>query len=106
MLLSPRHAHPQVHLGVREARGLAEVAAEWIRRGVSAADLRRALTSELPRGGVRSAVGFLRHRLVQRLPAPVAVPAPPAAPPPVREFIVCAGEGEESRPDPAARAMR
>ncbi|MES9505728.1 hypothetical protein ABWJ92_04830 [Streptomyces sp. NPDC000609] len=96
VLLSLRHAHPQLHLGVQEARGLAEAAAEWIRRGVGAADLRRALTSELPRDGVRSAVGFLRHRLVQKLPAPVAVPDPPAAPPPpVREFIVCAGEGEE-----------
>ncbi|MFD7615679.1 hypothetical protein [Streptomyces sp. NPDC059802] len=95
VLLSLRHANPQLHLGVREARGLAEVAAEWIRRGVSAADLRRALTSELPRDGVRSAVGFLRHRLVQKLPAPVAAPARPVAPPPVREFIVCEGEGEE-----------
>ncbi|MGW0958291.1 hypothetical protein ACWD4K_04435 [Streptomyces gelaticus] len=97
VLLSLRHANPQLHLGVREARGLAEVAAEWIRRGVSAADLRRALTGELPKEGVRSAVGFLRHRLVQKLPAPVAAPAPfpPVSPSPVREFIVCEGAGEE-----------
>ncbi|MGW1410376.1 hypothetical protein [Streptomyces sp. NPDC002403] len=95
VLLSLRHANPQLHLGVREARGLAGVAAEWIRRGVSAAELRRALISELPRDGVRSAVGFLRHRLVQKLPAPVAAPAPPVALPPVREFVVCEGEGEE-----------
>ncbi|MFJ7195775.1 MULTISPECIES: hypothetical protein [unclassified Streptomyces] len=95
VLLSLRHAHPQLHLGVREARGLAEVAGEWIRRGVSTAELRRALISELPRDGVRSAVGFLRHRLVQKLPAPVAAPAPPVAPPPAREFVVCEGEGEE-----------
>ncbi|MEE1773482.1 hypothetical protein PUR34_36290 [Streptomyces sp. JV185] len=97
VLLSLRHAHPQLHLGVREARGLAEAAGEWIRRGVSAAELRRTLISELPRDGVRSAVGFLRHRLVQKLPAPVAVPAPapPVAPPPAREFVVCEGEGEE-----------
>ncbi|SFY34184.1 hypothetical protein SAMN02787144_101939 [Streptomyces atratus] len=95
VLLSLRHVNPQLHLGVREARGLAEVAGEWIRRGVSAAELRRALISELPRDGVRSAVGFLRHRLVQKLPAPVAAPAPPVAPPPVRQFVVCEGEGEE-----------
>ncbi|MFF3783011.1 hypothetical protein [Streptomyces sp. NPDC001933] len=98
VLLSLRHANPQLHLGVREARGLAEAAGEWIRRGVSAADLRRALSSELPRDGVRSAVGFLRHRLVQKLPAPVAAaPVPPVAPPPppLRDFVVCEGEGDE-----------
>ncbi|MFJ6012385.1 hypothetical protein [Streptomyces sp. NPDC092952] len=94
VLLSLRHAHPQLHLGVREARGLAEAAAEWIRRGVSAADLRRALTSELPREGVRSAVGFLRHRLVQKLPAPPAAPAvAPVSPPVARELIACEAEG-------------
>ncbi|MEV8451347.1 hypothetical protein AB0467_01780 [Streptomyces sp. NPDC052095] len=94
VLLSLRHAHPQLHLGVREARGLADAAAEWIRRGVSAADLRRALTSELPREGVRSAVGFLRHRLVQKLPAPPAAPAAaPVSPPPARELIACEAEG-------------
>ncbi|MFC9752439.1 hypothetical protein [Streptomyces sp. NPDC056921] len=98
VLLSLRHANPQLHLGVREARGLAEAAGEWIRRGVSGADLRRALSSELPREGVRSAVGFLRHRLVQKLPAPVAAaPVPPVAPPPppLRDFVVCEGEGDE-----------
>ncbi|MFF2007548.1 hypothetical protein ACFVWY_00540 [Streptomyces sp. NPDC058195] len=97
LLLSLRHAHPQLHLGVREARGLAETAAEWLRRGVSGGDLRRTLTSELPREGVRSAVGFLRHRLVQKLPAPPLAPAPAVAPPPVREFVLCeaAGAGEE-----------
>ncbi|MFB6873648.1 hypothetical protein [Streptomyces sp. NPDC056323] len=98
VLLSLRHANPQLHLGVREARGLAEAAGEWIRRGVSAADLRRALSSELPREGVRSAVGFLRHRLVQKLPAPVAAaPVPPVAPPPppLRDFVVCEAEGDE-----------
>ncbi|MET9657355.1 hypothetical protein [Streptomyces sp. NPDC006510] len=62
---------------------------------MSAADLRRALTSELPKDGVRSAVGFLRHRLVQKLPAPVAAQSPPVAPSPVREFAVCEGEGED-----------
>ncbi len=54
---------------------------------VSGADLRRVLTSDLPPGGVRSAVGFLRHRLVQKMPAAVA-PAPAAAfaPAPVAAF--------------------
>jgi hypothetical protein len=93
VLLSLRHANPQLHLGVREARGLAGLAAEWIRRGITTADLRRALTSELPSGGVRSAVGFLRHRLLEKLPEPPqpAVPVPVA---PVPKLVTCAGPGE------------
>ncbi|MCC0578711.1 hypothetical protein [Streptomyces californicus] len=87
VLLSLRHSHRELHLGVPEARALVGQAVEWLRRGVSGADLRRVLTSDLPPGGVRSAVGFLRHRLVQKMPAPVA-PAPAAAfaPAPVAAF--------------------
>ncbi|WP_327369125.1 hypothetical protein [Streptomyces sp. NBC_01217] len=96
LLLSLRHAAPQLHLGVREAQGLAELAAEWIRRGITTTDLRRALTSELPPDGVRSAVGFLRHRLVQKLPEPPApTAAHAAAPSRVRELVPCAGPGED-----------
>ncbi|MFF1921297.1 hypothetical protein ACFVW8_12075 [Streptomyces sp. NPDC058221] len=102
VLLSLRHASPQLHLGVREARSLAEAAADWLRRGVQAAELRLALVSELPSSGVRSAVGFLRYRLLQKLPEPVqsvepveraAEPAPvvPAPRPP----ITCEGRGWE-----------
>lgn len=42
---------------------------------------------------MRSAVGFLRHRLIQKCPV-TPLPAPPP-PPPARELIACAGEGEE-----------
>ncbi|MFG2277033.1 hypothetical protein ACGFNY_45685 [Streptomyces chartreusis] len=69
MLLSLRHEQRQLHLGVREARTLAGLAAEWLRRGVTAADLRRVLCGGLPAEGVRSAVGFLAHRLQEKLPA-------------------------------------
>ncbi|MYW27777.1 hypothetical protein GT040_00435, partial [Streptomyces sp. SID2119] len=69
VLLSLRHEQRQLHLGVREARTLAGLAAEWLRRGVTAADLRRALCSGLPVEGVRTAVGFLAHRLREKLPA-------------------------------------
>ncbi|MFG3237642.1 hypothetical protein ACIPJO_08460 [Streptomyces sp. NPDC086993] len=94
VLLSLRHANPQLHLGVPEARGLAGLAAEWIRRGVTAAGLRRTLMSELPSDGVRSAVGFLRHRLEQKLPPPPepVAPAPVAS---VPRSVTCAGPGEE-----------
>ncbi|MGN5635934.1 hypothetical protein [Streptomyces sp. AC154] len=96
VLLSLRHANPQLHLGVREARGLAEAAADWLRRGVKAAELRLALVSELPAGGVRSAVGFLRYRLLQKLPEPVCAQASQAAasvsvPSPARPPVPCEG---------------
>ncbi|WTI75817.1 hypothetical protein OG242_18130 [Streptomyces sp. NBC_00727] len=92
VLLSLRHATPQLHLGVREARGLSEMAADWLRRGVKAAELRTALVSGLPADGVRSAFGFVRHRLVRKLPEPLE-PAPPVAP--VRPPVRCEGDGPE-----------
>ncbi|MEU8507508.1 hypothetical protein AB0C40_22810 [Streptomyces brevispora] len=97
VLLSLRHAHPQLHLGVREARSLAEAAADWLRRGVKAAELRLALVSELPSDGVRSAVGFLRYRLVQKLPEPVCAEAagPTLVPSPARPPVPCEGSGRE-----------
>lgn len=117
LLLSLRHSHRDLLLGVREARGLAEQAAEWLRRGVSAADLCRALTAYLPSNGVRSAVGFLRHRLTVKMPAPVAPDIPgalgvqgtpnvPEAPPepPTRPapLIACEGPGNPHVFRPAA----
>ncbi|MFF5001940.1 hypothetical protein ACFY3G_03850 [Streptomyces phaeochromogenes] len=100
VLLSLRHAHRDLLLGVREARSLADAAAEWLRRGVSAPDLRRALTTGLPADGVRSAVGFLRHRLIQKLPAArrQVTPTPPperAAAPARRSMVTCPGPGDE-----------
>ncbi|MGW7200076.1 hypothetical protein [Streptomyces chryseus] len=68
VLLSLRQSRRELHLGVSEARTLSAVAADWLRRGISPADLRYALTSALPPSGVRSAVGFLRHRLTVKMP--------------------------------------
>ncbi|MGH4029609.1 hypothetical protein ACQB60_11810 [Actinomycetota bacterium Odt1-20B] len=92
VLLSLRQESRDLLLGVREVRALADVAAEWLRRGVSAGELRRALTVGLPVGGVRSAVGFVRHRLVQKLPGegPAAVPGLA-----VGALVTCEGPGEE-----------
>ncbi|GHH44858.1 hypothetical protein FHS35_007516 [Streptomyces umbrinus] len=100
VLLSLRHAHRDLLLGVREARLLADAAAEWLRRGVSAPDLRRALTTGLPADGIRSAVGFLRHRLIQKLPAArcQVTPTPPperTAAPARRSLVTCPGPGAE-----------
>jgi len=74
--------------------------------GDSTADLRRALSTGLPADGVRSAVGFLRHRLVQKLPAARAQAAPPSASasvpapewvavPARRGLVTCPGPGDE-----------
>ncbi|MFJ8753882.1 hypothetical protein ACIREO_31830 [Streptomyces sp. NPDC102441] len=95
VLLSLRHAHRSLHLGVAEARKLVKLAVTWLRRGVTADDMRRVLVSDLPVGGVRSAVGFLRHRLVHKLPEePAPVPQPePAAP--VAPLVACVGPGDE-----------
>ncbi|MFJ8882845.1 hypothetical protein ACIRJR_05475 [Streptomyces sp. NPDC102402] len=99
VLLSLRHARRELYLGVREARGLAELAARWLLRGVSAGELRRVLTSELPRDGVRSAVGFLRFRLLNKMPPELPAAAAPQAAPAVRvpELVSCAAaeEGDE-----------
>ncbi|EHM30455.1 hypothetical protein SPW_1144 [Streptomyces sp. W007] len=74
VLLSLRHVSRGLHLGVAEARVLVGQAVEWLRRGVSVGELRRVLSSDLPEGGVRSAVGFLRHRLAEKMPE-ATVPA-------------------------------
>ncbi|WP_405938083.1 hypothetical protein OG338_16730 [Streptomyces sp. NBC_00726] len=92
VLLSLRHANPQLHLGVREARSLSEMAADWLRRGVRASELRQALVNSLPAEGVRSAYGFVRHRLVHKLPEAPAPVAPVAT---VRPHVTCEGEGPE-----------
>ncbi|MFJ3585872.1 hypothetical protein ACIPPS_27105 [Streptomyces sp. NPDC090127] len=106
LLLSLRRSHPVLSLGVREARGLAEAAAEWFRRGLSAAELRQALTTGLPREGIRSAVGFLRHRLVVKLPAPL----PPEPPAPVTAapaaLVICDGPGDDHVFRPVADETR
>ncbi|MFI5921175.1 hypothetical protein ACIA8M_21845 [Streptomyces anulatus] len=119
VLLSLRQVSRGLHLGVAEARVLVGQAVEWLRRGVSVGELRRVLSSDLPEGGVRSAVGFLRHRLAQKMPeatAPAArevqpmrerepVPEPepsvsdaalpPAVPRYVPPLVTCPGPGPE-----------
>ncbi|KAB2590997.1 hypothetical protein F5983_19290 [Streptomyces arboris] len=110
VLLSLRDSDRQLRLGAREARELVGLVVEWLRRGVSAGELRRVLSSGLPAKGVRSAVGFLRHRLemkmpeapenegrvaargvVEEEPPPAAPPAPPYVPP----LVTCQGSGNE-----------
>ncbi|WP_028810585.1 hypothetical protein [Streptomyces flavidovirens] len=100
VLLSLRQSRRELHLGESEARTLSTIAADWLRRGISPADLRYALTSALPPNGVRSAVGFLRHRLTVKMPQERAlVPRRPEGPPQTdrvpRPLITCEGPGHE-----------
>nr|WSW67631.1 hypothetical protein OG461_16220 [Streptomyces sp. NBC_00995] len=100
VLLSLRHADLQLRLGGREARSLAGAAAEWLRRGASAAELRLALSRALPEEGVRYARGFLAKRLEALMPEPLRVeppvPAPPA-PPAVHRLRGAAGRRRRAR---------
>ncbi|MEE1767435.1 hypothetical protein PUR34_04385 [Streptomyces sp. JV185] len=93
VLLSLRHSRRELHLGVREAARLAVEAVKWLERGQSESDLRQALLAERPREGVRSAVGFLRYRLAQKLPEPRTTPETydPTRP---RELTECQGPGD------------
>ncbi|MFC9188577.1 hypothetical protein [Streptomyces cyaneofuscatus] len=112
VLLSLRECRRDLRLGVAEARSLVALAVEWLRRGLSGAELREVLSSGLPTGRVRSAVGFLRHRLVQKMPeapapepapepasvpdpAPPALPDVPPTPPRVAPLVTCEGPGNE-----------
>lgn len=70
VLLSLGRASSQLRLGAQEARQLVDLAAEWMRRGVSAAELKQALVSLLPESGVYWPPGFVRKRLESRMPAP------------------------------------
>ncbi|MFF2962183.1 hypothetical protein ACFVT1_25320 [Streptomyces sp. NPDC057963] len=93
VLLSLRHSRRELHLGLREARTLAVEAVKWLERGLSESDLRHALLAERPDSGVRSAVGFLRYRLIQKLPEPNVQPQPRERPP-LPERIECTGPGD------------
>ncbi|MFJ9886011.1 hypothetical protein ACIQRW_09120 [Streptomyces sp. NPDC091287] len=95
VLLSLRHKTRELSLGVREARKLGALAAEWLRRGVTAGDLRLALSSALPEEGVRSAFGFLAHRLVEKLPPHPEAESSPPPPPLSLPLIACDGPGDE-----------
>ncbi|MFB7130338.1 hypothetical protein ACFCZY_01430 [Streptomyces sp. NPDC056237] len=92
VLLSLRHTRRELHLGVQEARALAVEAVKWLERGLTESDLRHALLAERPENGVRSAVGFLRYRLIQKLPE-LRLPPLPHQPQTVSELLECKGPG-------------
>ncbi|WP_156727596.1 helix-turn-helix domain-containing protein [Streptomyces apocyni] len=60
---------PALRLGVPEIVRLAPLAAWWLELGATEADLRQALTADLPQP-VRAPAALLSYRLTNRIPAP------------------------------------
>ncbi|MEV5238790.1 hypothetical protein AB0K89_06720 [Streptomyces cinnamoneus] len=65
----------RLRLSGRDVRALAPLAAEWLTRGATLADLREALTSGLP-DTVHSPAGITRDRLTRKMPDPAPEPGP------------------------------
>ena len=69
---------PRLRIGEAEARELAPLVAEWLKRGSSASELAQALLPGLPTT-VHSPAGVLRSRLQRKLP-PAQAPRRPSEP--------------------------
>ncbi|MER5630198.1 hypothetical protein [Streptomyces nitrosporeus] len=97
VLLSLRHVCQELCLGAKGARALAGPAAAWLLRGITPAQLRKALGSVLPKDGVRYAPGFLRYRLVHEMPEEPEASRPrmPEGRAGVAALVPCAGPGGE-----------
>ncbi|WP_406394929.1 MarR family transcriptional regulator [Streptomyces sp. NBC_00887] len=100
---------PRLALSASDCAALEDLAAAWLVRGVSADYLTQALVSGLP-AQVGSPVGFVRRRLLDKIPArlPDAAPAPDT---PARRLLVecteCGRPGPaESLPDGLCRPCR
>ncbi|WP_329210671.1 MarR family transcriptional regulator [Streptomyces sp. NBC_00683] len=100
---------PRLALSASDCGALEDLAAAWFVRGVSADYLTQALVSGLPEQ-VGSPVGFVRRRLLDKIPArlPDAAPAPDT---PARRLLVecteCGRPGPaESLPDGLCRPCR
>lgn len=100
---------PRLALSASDCGALEDLAAAWLVRGVSADYLTQALVSGLP-AQVGSPVGFVRRRLLDKIPArlPDAAPAPDT---PARRLLVecteCGRPGPaESLPDGLCRPCR
>ncbi|WP_405898414.1 MarR family transcriptional regulator [Streptomyces sp. NBC_00727] len=70
---------PRLVLSAADCAALEQLAAQWFARGADANHLTHALTAGLPEA-VDSPVGFVRRRLVDKLPPQLPAPAPQAAP--------------------------
>ncbi|MEV6163848.1 MarR family transcriptional regulator [Streptomyces sp. NPDC052052] len=89
---------PRLALSAADCEALEERAAEWLARGVTTDYLTQALLAGLP-ARVDSPVGFLRHRLANKIPP--ALPALPDAPAGTRRrlMVECTRCGTPGRPE-------
>ncbi|MFJ3087503.1 MarR family transcriptional regulator [Streptomyces sp. NPDC086838] len=88
---------PRLVLSAADCTALEELAAQWFARGADANHLTRALTAGLPEA-VDSPVGFVRRRLVDKLPPHLPTPATRTAP--VRHLMIeCTDCGAVGRPE-------
>ncbi|WP_405899633.1 MarR family transcriptional regulator [Streptomyces sp. NBC_00727] len=76
---------PRLALSAADCAALEELAAQWFARGADANYLTHALAAGLPEA-VDSPVGFVRRRLVNKLPPNLPAPVPQAAP--VRHLMI------------------
>ncbi|MCX4788064.1 MarR family transcriptional regulator [Streptomyces sp. NBC_01221] len=91
---------PRLALSAADCSVLEELAAAWLARGVNTDYLIHALTSGLP-AAVGSPVGFVRRRLLDKIPPSLpAAPAPAAPGAPERRLMVeCTECGAPGRPE-------
>ncbi|KAB7852808.1 hypothetical protein [Streptomyces mobaraensis] len=81
ILASVSHGEPRLRLTGREVKELAPLAADWLLRGVKAAQLREELSVGLPER-IHHAAALLRNRLLRKLPDAPPIAAPPRPEPP------------------------
>ncbi|MFG2627832.1 MarR family transcriptional regulator [Streptomyces sp. NPDC048473] len=93
-------SEPRLALSAADCTVLEELACAWLARGVNTDYLTHALTSGLP-DRVGSPVGFVRRRLLDKIPPHLpATPTPPAPGTPVRRLMVeCTECGAPGRPE-------
>ncbi|WP_327353994.1 hypothetical protein [Streptomyces sp. NBC_01304] len=89
---------PQLTLSAADCSALADLAAEWLARGVTTAHLTRALTVDLP-DPVRAPRAFVRHRLLDKLPPEPVTLAARSATHTIRAILECTECGVPGRPE-------
>lgn len=104
-------SEPRLTLSAADCAVLEELASAWLDRGVNTDYLTQALTAGLP-AQVDSPVGFVRRRLIDKVPPELPVTAPhPEQDGPVRRVMMecteCGAPGRaEALPDGLCRACR
>ncbi|WP_344020236.1 hypothetical protein [Streptomyces luteireticuli] len=107
LLASLGRTEPRLTLSAADCAALAPLVEKWFERGVSDAEFVRILASGLPSGGVHHAGGFVRRRLVDKLPPEVVEPPARRRPLMLIECMVCRDPGTaESIPGGICSACR